>query len=89
MGIVQKKIGIKIYVSSKYLGVCNNNSRLPAWTRKEVPFTKRLRNLYSPLGYAEPIPFFHFERKNFGLITAIKHFISIHIRVLFPQLWKH
>lgn len=88
-GYRAKKIGIKIYVSSKYLGVCNNNSRLPAWTRKEVPFTKRLRNLYSPLGYAEPIPFFHFERKNFGLITAIKHFISIHIRVLFPQLWKH
>lgn len=88
-GYRAKKAGIEMYVSSEYLGVCDNNPKLPAWARKEVPLIKRLKNLYSPLGYAEPIPFFHFERKNLGLITAIKHFISIHIRVLFPQLWKH
>lgn len=87
-GYRAQKAGIKMYVSSEYLGICDNNPQLPPWARKEVPFTKRIKNLYSPLGYAEPIPFFHFERRNFGLITAIKHFISIHIRVLFPQLWK-
>lgn len=88
-GYRAKRAGIEMYVSSEYLGICDNNPKLPAWARKEVPLLKRLKNLYSPLGYAEPIPFFHYERKNFGLITAIKHFISIHIRVLFPQLWKH
>ena len=88
-GYRAKKAGIKMYVSSDYLGVCDNNPQLPAWARKEVPIMKRIKNLYSPLGYAEPLPFFHFERRNFGLITAIKHFVSIHIRVLFPQLWKH
>lgn len=88
-GYRAKKAGINIYVSSEYLGICDNNPQLPAWTRKEVPLFKRIKNLYSPLGYAEPIPFFLFEKKNFGLATAIKHFISIHIRVLFPQLWKH
>lgn len=88
-GYRAKRAGIEMYVSSVYLGICDNNPKLPAWTRKEVPLLKRLKNLYSPLGYAEPIPFFHYERKNFGLMTAIKHFISIHIRVLFPQLWKH
>lgn len=88
-GYRAKKAGIEMYVSSEYLGVCDNNPKLPAWARKEVPLIKRLKNLYSPLGYAEPIPFFHFERKNLGLITAIKHLISIHIRVLFPQIWKH
>lgn len=88
-GYRAKRAGIEMYVSSEYLGICDNNPKLPAWARKEVPLLKRLKNLYSPLGYAEPIPFFHYERKNFGLKTAIKHFISIHIRVLFPQLWKH
>ena len=88
-GYRAKRAEIEIYVSSEYLGICDNNPKLPAWARKEVPLLKRLKNLYSPLGYAEPIPFFHYERKNFGLMTAIKHFISIHIRVLFPHLWKH
>ena len=84
-----RKAGFSIFLSKEYLGVCDLNPKLPAWTRKEIPLLKRIKNLYSPLGYAEPIPFFHYERKNFGLMTAIKHFISIHIRVLFPQLWKH
>lgn len=87
-GCRAKKLGIELYVSSKYLGICDKNPKPPIWTRKEEPFLKRIKNLYSPLGYAEPIPFFHFERKNYGLPIAIKHFITIHIRVLFPQLWQ-
>lgn len=84
-----RKAGFKIYVAKEYLGICKSNPKLPAWARKEIPLIKRIKNLYSPLGYAEPLPFFHYEKKNFGLSTAIKHFISIHLRVLFPQLWKH
>lgn len=80
--------GLKNFVTPCYIGYCENNPKLPAWARPEVPLRKRIKNLYSPLGYAEPLPFFHYERKNFGLLTAIKHFITIHIRVLFPQLWK-
>ncbi|MFR9547137.1 MAG: glycosyltransferase family 2 protein [Rikenellaceae bacterium] len=81
--------GICIYTASTYLGTCEANSKLPAWARPEIAFTKRVKNLYSPLGYAEPIPFFYFELRNFGLITAIKHFATIHIRVIFPHLWKN
>lgn len=87
-GFRAKKAGISMYVSSEFLGICDKNSKPPIWVRKEVPLLKRLKNLYSPLGYAEPIPFFYFEKKNLGLFIAIKHFISIHIKVLFPQLWK-
>ncbi len=83
-----RKAGFKIYASKTYLGYCEKHPHLPAWARPDVPLSKRIRNLYSPLGYAEPIPFFHYERRNFGLITAIKHFITIHIRVLWPSLWK-
>lgn len=87
-GYRAQKAGIPMYVSAEFLGICDKNSKPPVWVRKEVPLLKRLKNLYSPLGYAEPIPFFYFEKKNFGLFIAIKHFISIHIKVLFPQLWK-
>lgn len=82
----EKNIGI--YSTSQYIGICENNPKLPTWTRKKVSFYKRVKSLYSPLGYAEPIPFFRFEFRHFGLIIAVKHFISIHFRVCFPKLWK-
>ena len=87
-GYRARKAGFKIYASKTYLGYCEKHPHLPAWARTNTPFLKRLKNLYSPLGYAEPIPFFHYERRNLGLGTAIKHFITIHIRVLCPWLWK-
>lgn len=83
-----RKAGFKNYVAPQHLGFCENNPQLPKWARTEVPIKERLKNLYSPLGYAEPIPFFVYERRNFGILIAIKHFITIHIRVLFPWLWK-
>ena len=82
------RAGLKSYITPKYVGSCELNSKLPAWARKEVPLRLRIKNLYSPLGYAEPRAYFHFDRKNFGLISAIKHFITIHVRLLFPQLWN-
>jgi len=88
-GYRARKAGFKIYASRTYLAYCEKQPHLPAWARPEIPFPKRIRNLYSPLGYAEPIPFFHYECRNFGLFTAIKHFITIHIRVLCPWLWKN
>lgn len=87
-GYRASRAGIKSYVTAYYIGSCEKNPNLPAWARSEVPFFKRIKNLYSPLGYADPVSFFHFDKKNFGVLTAIKHFISIHVRVLFPQLWK-
>jgi GT2 family glycosyltransferase len=87
-GYRARKAGFKIFVSRSFLATCELNPQLPKWARKDIPFKERIKNLYSPLGYAEPIPFFKYELRNFGLITAIKHFISIHIRVIFPILWK-
>ena len=87
-GYRARKAGFKNYVSKDFLATCELNPQLPKWARKEIPFMERIKNLYSPLGYAEPIPFFHYERCNIGMATAVKHFISIHLRVLFPGLWK-
>lgn len=83
-----KAAGFKSFVAPIHLGTCDNCQHQPDWVNANVPLRKRLKNLYSPLGYAEPLPFFHYERKNFGLLIAIRHFVTIHIRVFFPQLWK-
>lgn len=88
-GYRTRKSGFPIYASKEFLATCELNPQLPKWARREVPLMERLKNLYSPLGYAEPIPFFHYECRNFGLLMAVKHFMSIHLRVLFPGLWKN
>ena len=87
-GYRARKAGFKIYCSSEYLGYCENNSNPPMWACSDIPFFKRLKNLYSPLGYAEPWPFFYYEWKNINFYKAIKHLISIHLRVLLPKLWE-
>jgi GT2 family glycosyltransferase len=81
------KAGFKLYVAPDYLGICENNVTLPKWCLKTTPLWERIKLLYSPLAYAEPIPFFIYEKRHFGLLIAVKHFISAHLRVLFPQLW--
>lgn len=87
-GLRAQKAGFPCCVSSEVIGVCEPNPKLPNWCLPEISLKSRIRNLYSPLGYAEPIPFFIYERRHFGLFIALKHFVSIHLRVLFPQLWK-
>ena len=79
---------IPIYATGNFIGLCDPNDKLPIWCRAEIPLYKRIKNLYSPLAYAEPWPFFHFNLPHFGLKTAIRNIISQHIRVLFPAIWK-
>ena len=87
-GLRAIKKGLKNYIAAEYIGTCESNPTLPKWCLKETPMIKRFKILYSPLGYAEPIPFFIYEKRHFGLITAIKHFVTINLRALIPQLWK-
>lgn len=82
------RAGFKNYMAAEYVGICEANPTLPKWCLKETPIKKRFSLLYSPLGYAEPIPFFIYEKRHFGLGVAIKHFITINTRALIPQLWK-
>lgn len=87
-GLCARRAGYENYVASRHCGVCDHNPFLPAWVRPEVPFVKRWKNFHSPLAYGEPRALFHYNRKNFGLIHAIKVYITNHVRVLFPYLKK-
>ncbi len=84
-----RKVGFNIYTSSKYAGICDLNLSKPKWTRSEVPFSDRLKNLYSPLSYSDPREYFYYERRNIGILPAIMHLFTIHLHVMFPRLWDH
>jgi GT2 family glycosyltransferase len=79
---------IKSYTSQEFIGHCSKNPSLPKWCLPEVSFAKRLKSLYSPLGNSHPYYYTIYINRHFGLLMAIKNLISIHIRVLFPRLWK-
>ncbi len=82
------KSGFKNYITPGFLGICDEHDSLPIWCLSEVPLKKRIKALYSPLGNSHPYYFFYYERKNYSLGLAIKHFLTIHLRLLFPRLWK-
>lgn len=87
-GLRAQEAGFKCYVAPQFVGTCEANAKLPNWCLSTTPLIKRFKSLYSPLGYAEPIPFFIYEKRHFGVLVAIKHFLSIHLRALLPKLWK-
>lgn len=75
------------YISKTFRGICDRNPRPPKWTLPEVAFRGRWRNYHSPLGYGQPGPLFHFNKKNFGLLKAVKVWTSNHLRLFFPWIW--
>lgn len=85
-GLRSTKAGKDVFVSREYRGICDKNARPPKWTIPTVPFKERWKNYYSPLGYGQPGPFFHFNRRHFGIIRAIRVYVSNHIRLFFPWI---
>jgi GT2 family glycosyltransferase len=81
--------GFECYIAPKILGNCERNQYLPNWCRKEVPLLKRVVALYSPLASAQPKPYFIFVARHFGVGRALRQLISMHVRMLFPNLWNH
>lgn len=88
-GLRAIKKGFKILTTEVYIGQCNQNERLPLWCYPETPIKKRIKALYSPLGNSHPFYYFRYELRHFGLFVAVKHFLSIHLRVFVPSLWKN
>lgn len=79
--------GVPMVVAAEYLGVCERHAKAVPWTDNKVPLKRRLRNLYSPLGNAQPRYYFYYVRKHQGWLAAFKALASMHIRVFLPALW--
>jgi GT2 family glycosyltransferase len=87
-GLRARKLGFETRISSEILGFCEDNALPPVWCRYDVPLLKRIKSLYSPSGYCHPYHFFIYDYRHFGIFSAVKHYFSIHLRLIFPQLWK-
>lgn len=86
-GLRALRLGFEVLVAPSVIGYCEPHEKLPKWCLAEVPLKDRFRSLYSPLGGCHPYYFFVYERRHFGLLMAMKHFFTIHMRVIFPALW--
>lgn len=82
-----QKAGYSCFVNSVYIGICEVRTGLPLCFKKDTQVFQRLRILYSPLSYCDPIQFFVFEKRHFGIGIALFHFITIHLRVLLPNIF--
>jgi GT2 family glycosyltransferase len=82
------KRGIEIKVAPEYIGLCESHFTIPNWRNTEINVLKRFSFLYSSLSGTHPLEFFIFEKRHFGLKSAIYRFLLSHLRTIFPFIWK-
>jgi GT2 family glycosyltransferase len=85
-----KRKGVHSFVCPDFTGICEAHTSISKWCLPGVPFLSRVKSLYSPLGRTHPYYYFRFELRHYGIFTALKHFFSIHLRLIYPKLhlWK-
>lgn len=83
-----KKLGVKLYVAPIYIGTCESHSSVPRWRSTSENLTNRLKFLYAPTSGCHPFQYFVFDKRHNGVLIAIFHFMSIHLRAIIPKLWK-
>lgn len=79
--------GINVWLTPKFVGVCERDRRLLAWQNPTVPLLKRLKHLYSPLGYSEPHLLFRYCLRHDGLMAAAKNYVSCHMKAIAPRIF--
>ena len=85
-GLRALKAGIEMYQVGECLGECDLHESLDKWCNPDVPFVQRWKMLYRPNGMP-PNETFHLERRHYGLLMATFHYITVHVRCIFPSLW--
>lgn len=85
-GLRAGRAGIAIRQACGWAGTCEKHDSLPRWCDPRTPLRERIRWFGTPLG-GRPAEQFYFERRHFGVTQAAFHFATIHLRLLFPQLW--
>ena len=86
-GLRAGKVGIDCYITDKHIGTCEKHEYGMKCFDTHYSLFQRFRAFYSPLGM-NPCEFFHMNKQSLGLFHAIAVFITTHIRVFLPRLWK-
>ena len=87
-GLMARKKDIKVILAPGFFGECDIHSSVAKWKDPKLSLRERHHFFYLPTGQ-NPFEFFHFRRKHYGLIPAIRTFITNYIHLLFPSMWKN
>ncbi len=87
-GLRARKLGIRLVVARGVLGICNDHDSLPIWCDPRQTLKKRWIAFRKPIGN-NPEEFFIYNRRHYGLLKAILNYLTNHIRVFLPKLWKN
>lgn len=83
-GLRLRKLGFHIYSSEEYVGVCNKNSIKGTWADRSLSRRERLKKKESPKG-APCKEWFHFMKKNFGVLPAIRYSMTPYLKILLKK----
>lgn len=85
-GLRAKKVGIKMIQCGTILGECDTHPTIDKWCDPRLPLKTRFNCLYRPNGMP-PKESFHLNKRHYGIVSAIKVYMTIYLRCLYPQLW--
>lgn len=85
-GLRAGEAGIEMFQAGTFLGECELHGSVDKWCNPEIPFKQRWKILHRPNGMP-PKETFYFEKRHLGLLMAIMHYITVHIRCIFPIIW--
>ncbi len=80
-----RNAGIDLFLTPRYVGVCERDSNYHKYRDGKVPIAERFRFLYSPLG-PPPGILFKFNLRHFSFFKAISVFLYINMVCLFPGI---
>lgn len=83
-GLRLSRAGNKILSFDEYIGVCEKNSSKGTWKDTSLSRIERFKKKESPKG-APFRPWFHYVRKNFGVLPALKYSFSPYLKILFRR----
>lgn len=86
-GLRAEKLGVQSFIAPGFLGKCDVHTNLATWCNPKKNFVQRWKAFRSPLGN-NPEEFFVFESRHKGLVKAVFHYFTNHLRVFFPRLWE-
>lgn len=83
-GLRVSRTGYSIFSSKKFVGVCERNAQKGTWKDTSLKRLDRIKKKESPKGPPTK-EWFHFVKKYFGVLKAIKYAITPYIRILFGR----
>lgn len=87
-GLRVTESGLECILCNVPIGICDLHPSKPKWCDPNQKMIHRLKNLYLPGGNgSNPIEYFKFRYRHYGLIPALTSFISCHLHAIFPFLW--